>query len=253
MADGDIRDQALFQISTVVAQVRRNAIFNALLQAHAGVVVSGPFTGMKLLPEASWGDGDLSPKLLGCYEAELHPAVAKAVSRNPGVVVNIGCAEGYYAVGLARLLPGARVFAFETSDKGQDICRRAAVANQVGDRLVVAGKCEIKLLSPVVLQAKRPLLIVDCEGAELELLDPAKTPEIRHCDMIIECHDFMNPQITRILRERFSVSHDIDNVSEGPRDPNQFASLRGWQSMDRWLAINEGRPVTMNWLACWAR
>jgi hypothetical protein len=253
MTGVDIREEGVRQILSIAAHTRRFDIVNVLFQFHGGTVASGPFAGMKLMREASWGDGDLAPKLLGCYEAELHPAVAKVVARNPKTIVNIGCAEGYYAIGLARLLPQARVFAFEISEQAQDICRRAAATNQLGDQLVVAGKCDIEQLRKIAGQTDRPVLVVDCEGAELELLDPIQAPEIRHCDMIVECHDFMNPKITQTLQERLSSSHDIENVVEGPRDPNQFASLRRWQSLDRWLAVNENRPVTMNWLVCWAR
>ena len=57
-------------------------------------------------------DGDLPPKLLCCYEAELHPAIERAAARNPQLIVTIGCAEGYYAVGMARVLLAARVHAF---------------------------------------------------------------------------------------------------------------------------------------------
>ena len=149
-------------------------------------------------------------------------------------------------------VPQARIYAFDVIPKAQDICKRAAIANQVGDRVVVAGKCAIELLRPVVEQAGRPLLFI-VQGAELELLDPVKLPETLHCDMIIECHDCLNPLITQTLKQRFSASHDIENIFEGPRDPNQFVSLRRWESLDRWLAIDEGRPVTMNWLVCWAR
>jgi predicted O-methyltransferase YrrM len=208
---------------------------------------------MKLLPEAQWDVGDLAPKLLGCYEAELHPIISKAVSRNPEVVVNIGCAEGYYAVGIARLLPRARVFGFEIQQRGQDICHRTAVANHVADRVVVAGKCEIDLLRSLTDKTQFSLLVVDCEGAELELLDRIRLPSLSHCDMVIECHDFVNPQITKILKQRFSGTHDIQDVIEGSRDPNQFISLRGLNSFDRWIAISERRPMTMNWLICWAR
>ena len=218
------------------------------LRAHAGTVISGPFAGMRLLPEASWRDGDLPPKILGCYEAELHPAVEKAVARNPKVIINVGCAEGYYAVGMARLLPQGRIYAFDINPQAQDICKRAAIANQVGERVMVTGKCDVEALRPVIKQTGRCLLVVDCEGAELELLDQARLPEISRCDMIVECHDCLNPLITQILKQRFSASHDIENISEGPRDPNQFASLRLWESLDRWLAIDEGRPSAMNWL-----
>jgi hypothetical protein len=237
----------------VAMHARRADINKALIAAHGRSVMSGPFAGMALPADACWGDGDMAPKLLGIYEAELHAAIAKAVARDPKTVVNIGSAEGYYAVGMARLLPQARVLAFETDERGRDICRRAAAANQVDDRVAVAGTCDTELLSRVMSHDERPLLIVDGEGAELALLDPAQVPGLSRCDMIVECHDFIDPRITPALRQRFEPSHEIENVLEGARDPNMFARLRSWASIDRWLAVNENRPVTMNWLVCWSR
>ncbi len=246
---GDIRDQALHRIFMLALQARRRAMINSLLQVHSGKVISGPFAGMTLPPEAC----DLPSKLLGCYEAELHSAITKAVERKPAVIVNVGSGQGYYAVGLAKLLPRSRVFAFDSNPTSQEICRRAAGANEVSDRVMIAGKCDRELLRQVAAQAERPLLVVDCEGAELELLDPVGAPELLSCDMIVECHDFMNPRITATLHERFSTSHDLENVLEGARDPNQFESLQRWQSIDRWIAMNEGRTALTNWLLCWAR
>jgi FkbM family methyltransferase len=224
-----------------------------LLAAQAGLVGGGPFAGMRLLADAAWADGDLAPKLLGCYEAELHPAIERAAARNPQLIVNIGCAEGYYAVGMARLLPAARVHAFEIIDRGQELCRNASIENGVAERLSVAGKCDSQLLKDITAYTGHILLIVDCEGAELDLLDPGRVPALERCDMIVECHDFANSIITQTLRERFSPSHDVETVLEGPRDPNRFTQLRQLPSMDRWIAVNEGRPATMNWIICWAR
>ena len=234
-------------------QARRADITRVLMEEQGLRVASGPLAGMLLLADVCWGDGDMAPKLLGVYETELHPAVARAIGRDPKTVINIGCAEGYYAVGMARLLPRARVFAFESDERGQDICRRAAAANQVGERVTVAGACDVALLRRTVPQNERPLLIVDCEGAELALLDPAQVDGLLRCDIIVECHDFIDPRITSALRERFEQSHDVENVIEGARDPNAFTSLRHWTSIDRWLAVNENRPVMMNWLVCWSR
>jgi hypothetical protein len=245
---GDLRDQALLRIFVIGLQIRRTGIINTLHQLHSGTVVSGPFAGMTLPREAC----DLPSKLLGCYEAELHAAIVKAVGRDPAVVINIGCGQGYYAVGLAIMLPAARVFAFDAELMSQNICQSTAVANQVSPRVIVGGKCEIPSLRELLTKPTRCLLVVDCEGAELELLDPEYAPELLHCDMIIECHDFVNPLITATLRERFSASHEVENVVEGPRDPNQFEALRSWQSIDRWISVDEGRKKT-NWLLCWVR
>jgi hypothetical protein len=246
------RAHSLNQIFMIGVQLRRSEIAGALVQAHGPNVMSGPFAGMTLLPDAAWGDGDVAPKLLGSYESELHPAIAKLIERNPKAVINIGCAEGYYSAGMARALPNARVFAFDTEPRAQDICRRAAAANHVTDRVAVEGSCGIDTLRRILSENDKAALIVDCEGAELQLLNPGEIPALRRCDMIIECHDFMNAAITKTLQQRFAASHEVEDIVEGARDPNKFMPLRAMQSLDRWLAINEGRPTTMNWLVCWS-
>jgi hypothetical protein len=59
-----------------------------------------------ILPnEISWGDGDQASKLLGLYEKELEPALETVVQSKPDAVIVVGCAEGFYALGLARLIP----------------------------------------------------------------------------------------------------------------------------------------------------
>ncbi len=137
----------IFQIG---ARIRRAKITSEIIKQHGFSVISGPFSGMALISDVSWGDGDLIPKLLGCYESELHPSIAKAISRRPSAVVNVGCAEGYYAVGMALALPHAWIAAFDTDRKAQVICRRAAEINQVADRVIVNGACEFDILRRII-------------------------------------------------------------------------------------------------------
>ena len=70
-------------------------------------ILSGPFKGMR------YGDfsynSALIPKLLGTYEADLHGWVGEAVAAGYDAVINIGCAEGYYAVGFAYADPRVEV------------------------------------------------------------------------------------------------------------------------------------------------
>jgi protein-L-isoaspartate O-methyltransferase len=73
---------------------------------------------MQLPRRTSWGDGYRAAKLLGAYEHSLHDVLLKPVSRQPDPIINVGCAEGYYAVGLARLLPDATVYAFDIDRQG---------------------------------------------------------------------------------------------------------------------------------------
>ena len=61
------------------------------------------------------------------------------VALGHSTVLNIGCAEGYYAVGLARRMPQARVLAFDINRTAQDTCRALAAKNGVADRVQVSG------------------------------------------------------------------------------------------------------------------
>jgi SAM-dependent methyltransferase len=242
------------RVAAAAIQVRRRERTAALTGSFGYRVQSGPFVGMQLPTEAAWNrDGDLAPKLLGCYEEELHRPLAELVARKPVRILNIGCAEGYYAVGLARLAPYATVFAYDINEDAQAICRLAAVANGVGSRLIVGGECTPEGLRTQIARDGRTLIVMDCEGAELTLLDPKTVPELATCDILVECHDFLDRAITHTLRERLTLSHVVEDIVEGARDPNKNALVRQWDSLDRWLIVNEGRPEMMNWLLCRAR
>lgn len=243
------------RILNIAARARRAEIDALVRQQSNETVLSGPFAGMRLLAKTSWHDGDAAPKLLRCYESELFPFVERAIRRQPGVVINVGCAEGYYAIGLARRLPGARVFAFDLDEAAQTICREAAAANDTGNRVAVGGLCSAATLVELVRSnaAERPLIVMDCEGGERDLLTEAVVGELRACDAIVECHDFADRTITPMLTQRFGATHTVETVSEGPRDPAMLPLLRPLSTLDRYLAVCEFRPETMNWVIGWSR
>jgi predicted O-methyltransferase YrrM len=243
-----LRSAQMLQILNTAVRTRRAELTDYLWRRCGGLVLSGPFKGMRLLEETSWGDGDLAAKILGCYEQELWPHVEGATRGPYRRVVNVGCAEGYYAVGLALALKEARVHALDRSARSQKICRQAAALNGVGERVVVGGDCTPAILAALLSTSEPQLLVMDCEGAERVLLDPALVPGLIATDFIVECHDFASAGVTAALRERLAASHRLQDVLEGTRDPNQYAVLRPLGSLDRWMIICENRPCTMNWL-----
>ncbi len=56
-----------------------------------GVVLAGPFTGMRIPPESSWGS--LPAYLSGNYESQLHRWVKELVNARPPVVIDVCAAE----------------------------------------------------------------------------------------------------------------------------------------------------------------
>src|ERR1035441_10269867 len=82
------------QISFYRNEGRLVRIAATLVDRYGANVLNGPFEGMRYL-QASVGSV-LSPKLVGSYEAELHPFIERVTSGRYDIVVDIGCAEGYY-------------------------------------------------------------------------------------------------------------------------------------------------------------
>jgi methylase of polypeptide subunit release factors len=72
-----------------------------------------------------------SPKFLGTYEQELHSVVERAIWLDPTYVLNIGCAEGFYAVGLAMRLKSVQVFAADADPKALSAPMKSAELNGV--------------------------------------------------------------------------------------------------------------------------
>lgn len=159
-------------------------------------VLDGPFRGMKY-PRESLLDRNGIPVLFGAYELELHGAIEEVALRRYDAVVDLGAAEGCYAVGLA-LRTGARVYAFDCEPRERAYCRRMARENGVDDLVRVRGWCSRETLCH--LAGGRSLVISDCEGYEAELFSPDVAAALRHADLIIELHEVPGVDVRGAIR-----------------------------------------------------
>lgn len=218
-------------------------------------VMTGPFQGMKYVSEAH--GSCLPPKLLGCYERELHP-VFKAYSAEPlDLVIDIGAAEGYYAVGVVYAGIAQKTIAYEATAEGVNLLREVARRNGVENRVSVKGFCRPEDLQTELAAAAstRTLVIVDAEGAEDVLLDPAQVPAIKNASILVELHDFIVPGVTDRIRERFSATHTITQFDQQDRmiDENlcQTWLVRQLPARYQLEILSEKRPIPMHWF--WMR
>lgn len=217
------------------------------IETACGMTVqSGPFPGMQL-PKAYYL-GVPASKLLGFYEAEIASSLSKIVAMGPDTIIDVGAAEGYYAVGLALSVDSAEVYAFDTNPEAQSACQKTAELNGVSDRVHICGECSPADLEALLGNAKRPFLFLDCEGAERELLFGTSPDSLLRAHILVECHDFIDRQITTDLKAKFSGSHKIVEIEQSSRDPNLSPILKSWPEFDKWLVVSEFRPETMHWL-----
>lgn len=213
-----------------------------IFEQTKGIVQTGPFKGMKLLRETSWKDTALSPMLLGTHEEELHGLIEEKIARNPSVVVNVGCAEGYYAVGLAIRLPKATVWAIDTDPNSLQLCQELAELNDV--RVVTSFDVEDAFHKP-------DFIMMDCEGGEIEYLDFERYPALLNAHIIAEIHNTPGRMADDILYRRWKEKDHIVAYMEGSRNPNRFQMLIDKPSKFRWEAVCENRPCAMGWYHMW--
>ena len=235
----------------LLSKWRSVLIQNTLIEQEGTKVLHGPLAGMEFVERSA--EGCHIAKLLGCYEQPLQPYISAAIEKGYSTILNIGCAEGYYAVGLARAMPNTRSLAFDTDPKAQVACRELAAKNGVSDRVKVDG-----LFSPADFASYDQasiLVFCDIEGAELELLDPEIAPALKSMDLIVESHECLRPGITKKLLSRFEETHTIELIEDnGSRQldnpPAWFTKL---SHLDQLLATWEWRSGPTPWLVMRAK
>jgi hypothetical protein len=228
---------------------RMHSIGAQIIRKYGSRVVSGPFAGMEYVSRAF--KIDRVPMLLGCYESELHSEIAAMATTPYRNIIDVGCAEGYYAVGFGRMFPDARIHAFDIDPAARDLCAAMAKANRVDSRITIMGACEISSLQKI--GPHRTLFFCDCEGSELDLLQPDLIPNMRYFDFIVELHDNLRQGISPTIIQRFSPTHYVRVLTARERDPLGYPQIAWLAPEDRKLAIMEFRNGVQQWAVMLAK
>ncbi len=227
----------------MLAKYRATLIQNTVVQQCGTTVQGGPFQGMEFIAQST--EGCHVPKLLGCYEQELHGHILAAAGRGYEAVINIGAAEGYYAVGLARLMPDVRVYAYDTNAAAHPVCQSLAERNGVAGRVVIGGAFRGEDFDRFAGQ--RTLVVCDIEGGETELLDPRRYPALQAMDLIVELHDSPQAKPSVLILERFAVTHAVTMVRHSGQAVKLPALFKPLGHLDQLLAIWEWRSGPTPW------
>ncbi len=220
-----------------------------LLTATHGSVASGPFRDMKYISRST--GSALAPKILGTYEIELHGVVEDILSRNPSCLIDIGAAEGYYAVGFALRVPHCRVIAYEATEDGRSMLRELATLNGVADRIEIRGYCDQDNLESTLQNAPDDSLVIcDTEGGELSLMDPAIHPKLSRLNLLIEIHHWIRPDMRQLIESRFRNSGTLSTTVGQERTDADFPSGLNatFNREERLLSMDELRPPAMEWV-----
>ncbi|MFO1202903.1 MAG: hypothetical protein U1E58_09750 [Tabrizicola sp.] len=227
-----------------LAKWRSIVLALTLLNRNGGVIPAGPFKGMRYSVEAS--EGGRAPRLLGAYEASLHPVIETVIARAYPQILDIGCAEGYYAVGVALRMPDSLIHARDSDPRARTLCAALAQANGVADRLRIGP--EVTPADFALCQAARTFILCDIEGAEAELLDPVQGPGLIEADLLVEVHEGMRPGLLAALEARFKPTHRITRIDRALRPDLLPDWSEGLTDLDRLLLLWEWRASPTPWL-----
>lgn len=234
-------------------------VLGRLQAAYGKQILAGPFKGMRY---EGYGYGaEYAPKIVGTYELEIGPEVERRLTDAHDLFVDIGAAEGYYAVGFLLRNPAARAIAFEMGAEARSVLSANAARNQVIDRLEVHGVASAASLETALHGARRPWLLCDCEGAELDILDPSLAPSLVTTTILLEVHGNARVEpasnqnhtqaMAELMRRRFASTHHITTFTYAPRKQTDWPAAFESEGTpaERAAAMNENRWHEQLWLA----
>lgn len=247
-------DATLLKVTRYAESKRRNIKYHSVIDPAIQtlfpdlIVAHGPFQGMKY-PKAQSID-NLFSKLIGSYERELDSILEKICKTNYTEIVDIGCAEGYYAVGLTMRIPSATMFAYDIDEKAKALCVEMAKLNHVVQRIVMGTFCDANTLTSIPFK-ERGLIISDCEGYERNLFTTEIIPFLAHHDLLIEIHDLIDIEISSLIRKRFENTHHITSIQSiddiTKAHTYFYKELSGYDLASRKILLAEDRSAIQEW------
>lgn len=224
---------------------------NVLVDIHlsARIVRSGPFRGTYV---QSYAQSVGLPKWLGTYEQELNPAWHRILAASPRAILDIGGAEGFYACGLLRALPKARLEVWETLDRERELLRHNASRNGVLDRCTIHGFCDSTAFAAAVNRMSPDLVICDIEGGERDLFTAATLNSLRPATLVIETH---GAEVFAGLLSLIRDTHDVEVIHPRPRTVADWPLpwyIYATDTLKHW-AVQERRVMPTPWIVGWPK
>ncbi len=227
-------------------------ILKTILSIHGYQIAYGPFKGMQLNQCRNWSRYDLITQILGTYETHvLQKLIAFSKGKN-NVFIDLGSADGYFAVGMVFSGIFGHVYAFEKDVEMQRIIKNNAQLNGCEAKMTILGEADEASLKSIISQCKEPItILIDIEGDEYDLLNPNMLSLLSDCSIICELHPWMKEDgkaLQKALLSKASAFFDIELIYRESYNPNDFEELSCFNEEERLVALSEGRGPNMHWL-----
>jgi hypothetical protein len=190
--------------------------------------------------------------ILGFYEKEIVHLVCE-LGDGEKVLVDLGAAEGFYAVGALVSKRFSRTVCFESNPSISEALLMTAERNGVRALLSVLGEASNDFVEKVCHEIGDDLggavFLLDIEGNEINVCTRENLLRLRQATLVIEIHDgFLDKETISNFESLCREQHFVTEIKTGPREPNAITELVGWNDADRWIVCSEGRPYPGRWL-----
>ena len=229
----------------------KQAVHDILVKEHGRVVANGPFANMKMNSQ-TWGGFDINAKILGTYESHVIDELIAISQTNSGPFIDIGAADGFFAIGAVISGIADETYAFEVDDLSRCSIAKNASDNNLSESIHIREVANTQTISDVLKKERKAKILIDIEGGEYELLDYDFLDKISKCDVIVELHPNLiesgfrkqEKLITR-LENYFHVKF-FKKLSLLTTD---FPELANLSDDKRLLALSENRAFEMWWIS----
>lgn len=231
---------------------RRLLISNELNKVFNGTVKYGKFKGFILGSGYNWGKADLAGMLLGIYEIEILESLILA-SKNKKILIDIGAADGYFAIGGLVSNLFIKTICYEISPQSRINLDTNAKINGVRDKIEIFGEGKSDFYNQIIdlgIELSQCVILCDIEGGEFSLFSDVVLNELKDSIIIIEIHDWHINGFEDFnqLKTRASQYFDVLILTTKSRDLSLFPEIAHFNDNDRWLICSEGRHKLTTWL-----
>lgn len=227
--------------------MNQNKKISLLIEKIGSQVYYGPFSGLRI-PNALINELTL-PEILGLYESCLFKVWEKLISKKINNIMMIGGHMGYYSAALSYLFQPDRMVVFEREISLHALILEWAKVNEINSLQLFEEATASTFKN---WENEINLIVCDCEGEEIDLLNPLEFEWQKKCDIVVEVHPFYQKNLAGTLVRRFIKTHKISIINDDFEEDEKIKKiLRGLQleklkydehPNHRWI-ISEGKKV----------
>ena len=232
-------------------QRAKNKVLNKIILEHGHKVAYGTFKGMKLSKNTYWSKNDIITHILGVYEKHVLKKIIEFSKKGNYPFIDIGAADGYFAIGMAFSETFKKIYAFEIDEEGRRSLNRNIENNLCKDKVVVDIEANFETLKEIVDKNKSAVILIDIEGSEFDLLDDNLLQLLSNCYIVCELHPTLSAngfEKQNMLINNAKAFFDVSMIQRESYSPNKFSELNEFTDEERLIAFGEGRENNMNWL-----